>query len=129
MKSALTLSFPFLTLCCGLAISFGASAAETQTVKTQTAGTMTNLITPPVQYPPETIKFKGRPAAIASISAFGTGGYSVKVTPIAGATKGIKSGEITCNKGILVLQFNPQEDYTGVLQSCPANAKVSIVLK
>lgn len=116
------LSLPLIALCLGIGFCGAAEAA-------QTAGTMTNLITPPVQYPPETIRFKGKPAAIASISSFGTGGYSVRVTPIAGATKGIKSGEITCNKGILVLKFNPHEDYTGVLQSCPVNAKVSVSLK
>ena len=122
-----------LTLTLGIGIlSISATnlgAAESQENQPKAPAKMSILISPPIQYPPETIKFKGKPAAIAAISSFGSGGYSIKVNPLPEAPKGIKSGEITCNKGILVLQFNPKEEYTGVLQSCPQNAKVSIVLK
>ncbi|MCX8500245.1 MAG: hypothetical protein ORO03_00905 [Alphaproteobacteria bacterium] len=90
---------------------------------------MANLITEPIQYPPQPVNFKGKPAVEAIITAFGSGGYSFKVVPLPGMDRAATRGEITCNKGILVLNFDPRETYTGVLQSCPPNSKISIRLK
>ena len=98
-------------------------------VMAATNGSMANLITAPVQYPPQTVAFKGKPAVEATISSFGSGGYSIKVQPLPGMNRAITRGEITCNQGVLVLNFDPRESYTGVLQSCPPNSKIAIRLK
>ena len=98
-------------------------------VEAAQSGNLANLIAAPVQYPPETIKFKGKPAVVATISAFGAGGFSITVEPLPGLSPKVTRGEITCNRGVLVLHFDPRETYTGVLQSCPPSSKIAITLQ